>query len=71
MKLSAATAVAVVVCLGSLVAKASITHHQKAVAAEAAARAAALETPSLKSEKVALAGLDTRLKSRLQRLASR
>ena len=71
MKLSAATTVAVAVCLGSLVAKASITHHRQTVAAEAAARAAALETPSVKSEKVALAGLDTRLKSRLQRLASR
>ena len=71
MKLSVATAVAVAVCLGSLVAKASINHHRERVAAEEAARVSALESPTVKSEKVALAGLDTRLKSRLHRIASR
>jgi hypothetical protein len=71
MKLSAATAAAVLICLGSLVAKASINHHREVVAAEAAARAAALETPTERSEKIALAGLDTRLKSRLHRMAAK
>ena len=70
MKLSIAVAVALALCLGSLVARASITHRQ-AQAAEAAARALAAQTPQEKSERVALAGLDTRLKSRLRRMASR
>ena len=70
MKLSIAVALAVALCLGSLVARASITHRQ-ALAAEAAARAAAALSPEQKSEQVALAGLDTRLKSRLRRIASR
>ena len=71
MKLSIAVGVAVAVCLGSLVARASLVHRRELQAAEAAARAAALETPQQRSEKLALAGLDTRLKSRLHRIASR
>ena len=70
MKLSIAVAVALTLCLGSLVARASITHRQ-ALAAEAAARAIAAQTPQERSEKIALAGLDTRLRSRLHRIASR
>ena len=70
MKLSIAVALAVTLCLGSLVARANITHRQ-ALAAEAAARAVAALSPQQKSEQIALAGLDTRLKSRLHRIASR
>ena len=65
MKLTVACGIAVALCLISLAARSSML--ARARAAEAARIASV--TPAMASENVALAGLDTRLKSRMQRLA--
>ena len=71
MKLTIAAVVSLILCGGSLVARASIVHRRAAeirMEQEAIARA---NTPAKSSERLAMNGLETRLGSRLHRLAER
>ena len=70
MKLTIALWCAALICAGSFVAKAGITHRQQdreraAVKAEFAGR-----TPRSESERIAMLGVEGRLQSRLHRLAA-
>lgn len=64
MKLTLAFALAVALCLLSLAARSSILARQRAAAAVVKV------TPAAASERLALDGLDGRIKSRVHRLAA-
>ena len=74
MKLSIALGAALFICTGSWVARAALVHHREhavaealAAASRAAAEADARLTPRQKSERLALAGLDERIRAREHR----
>lgn len=71
MKLTIAMAVALFLCGGSLMARASIVHRRAAEDLALKQAEAALATPTRVSERLAMSGIDVRLGSRLHHLAAR
>ena len=71
MKLTIAMAAALILCSGSLMARAAIVHRRAAEERALAAAEAAKHTPRLDSEASAMSGVDVRLGARLHHLAVR
>jgi Flp pilus assembly protein CpaB len=71
MKLTIAMIFALVLCGGSLMARASIVHKREATRIALMQAEAAQHTPAKESEKLAMSGIDLRIGSRLHRIASK